>query len=151
MYSTIYSIVQMWYRAVCNTFSLPFGSRFLDKMYVLSSQEALQTFMQNPRPYLLPPMPRPPCRVAVIGPPCSGKSTLSASLAKRYGAVLIDLKILMEPLVAKFRQERLEEARQHATVVALEKVKAEMDTMLDSGENCIEGLKNSEGNYGIGC
>ncbi|KAK1889504.1 Adenylate kinase 9 [Dissostichus eleginoides] len=49
---------------------------FQDKMYVLSSQEAYQKFLKNPRRYLLPPMPRPPCRVSIIGPPLAGKSTL---------------------------------------------------------------------------
>ncbi|CDQ90195.1 unnamed protein product [Oncorhynchus mykiss] len=53
-----------------------FSVGFMDKIYILSSQEALGRFMLNPRRYLLPPMPRPPCKVSVIGPPCAGKSTL---------------------------------------------------------------------------
>ncbi|KAI4890937.1 hypothetical protein NFI96_033193 [Prochilodus magdalenae] len=81
-----------------------FSVGFLDKIYVLSSQEALQRFLMNPRRYLLPPLPRPPCKVAVIGPPCSGKSTLSALLAKHYGAVLVDLRKHMEPIVMKMVQ-----------------------------------------------
>ncbi|KAL7872074.1 hypothetical protein SRHO_G00070570 [Serrasalmus rhombeus] len=104
-----------------------FSVGFLDKVYVLSTQEALQKFMVNPRGYLLPPLPRPPCKVAVIGPPCSGKSTLSALLAKRYGAVLVDLKKQMEPVVDKVRQEMLEKVRQDAITTALEKVKAQME------------------------
>ncbi|XP_066533319.1 adenylate kinase 9 [Hoplias malabaricus] len=100
-----------------------FAVGFLDKVYVMSSQEALQKFMVNPRQYLLPPMPRSPCRVAVIGPRCSGKSTLSVLLAKHYGAVLIDLKKLMEPIVANVRQEMLEKTRKDAITAALQKVK----------------------------
>ncbi|NXU76446.1 KAD9 kinase, partial [Oreotrochilus melanogaster] len=57
---------------------------FLGKMYVLSSPEALKTFMSNPRPYLLPPMPLPPCKVLVFGPPFSGKTTLCNLIAEKY-------------------------------------------------------------------
>uniref|UniRef100_W5KSE9 Adenylate kinase 9 n=1 Tax=Astyanax mexicanus TaxID=7994 RepID=W5KSE9_ASTMX len=106
----------------------PEFSVFLDKIYVLSSQEALQKFMVNPRRYLLPPMPRPPCRMAVIGPPCSGKSTMCTLLAKHYGAVLIDLEKLMKPILVNVRQEMLEKARQDAVSVALEKVKLQKTT-----------------------
>ncbi|KAF4082451.1 hypothetical protein AMELA_G00151420 [Ameiurus melas] len=92
-----------------------FSVSFLNKIYVLSSQEALQMFMVDPRRYLLPPMPRPPCKVSVIGPPRSGKSTLSALLAERYGAVVIDMKKLTEVVMDKFRQERLEKTCQDTT------------------------------------
>ncbi|NXJ43302.1 KAD9 kinase, partial [Ciconia maguari] len=57
---------------------------FLGKMYVLSSPEALKTFMLNPRPYLLPPMPLPPCKVLVFGPPFSGRTTICNLVAHKY-------------------------------------------------------------------
>ncbi|NWU91729.1 KAD9 kinase, partial [Upupa epops] len=57
---------------------------FLGKMYVLSSPEALKTFMLNPRPYLLPPMPLPPCKVVVFGPPFSGRTTICNLIAQKY-------------------------------------------------------------------
>ncbi|NXY17685.1 KAD9 kinase, partial [Atrichornis clamosus] len=61
-----------------------FAVSFLGKMYVLSSQEALKTFMLNPRPYLLPPMPLPPCKVLVFGPPFSGRTTICNLIAHKY-------------------------------------------------------------------
>ncbi|KAI5085667.1 adenylate kinase 9 isoform X2, partial [Silurus meridionalis] len=99
---------------------------YLNKFYLLSSNEALQKFMVKPRWYLVPPMPRPPCRVSVIGPPQSGKSTLSALLAEHYGAVVIDMNMLMDDGLDKMRQERLEKTHQGAVISALEKVKARM-------------------------
>ncbi|NWS71434.1 KAD9 kinase, partial [Crotophaga sulcirostris] len=57
---------------------------FLGKMYILSSPEALKTFMLNPRPYLLPPMPLPPCKVLVFGPPFSGRTTICNLIANKY-------------------------------------------------------------------
>ncbi|XP_053340030.1 adenylate kinase 9 [Clarias gariepinus] len=103
-----------------------FSVSFLNKIYVLSSQEALQKFLVKPRWYLLPPMPRSPCRVAVIGPLQSGKSTLSTLLAEYYGAVVIDMKKLMEGVMDKVRQEEMEKALQEATISAMEKVKVQM-------------------------
>ena len=63
-----------------------FTVSFLDKMYCLSSEEAMGKFLKNPRPYLLPPQPRPPCKLIVVGPPLSGKTTLCHLLAQKYGA-----------------------------------------------------------------
>ncbi|KFQ81513.1 Adenylate kinase 9, partial [Phoenicopterus ruber ruber] len=61
-----------------------FAVSFLGKMYMLSSPEALKTFMLNPRPYLLPPMPLPPCKVLVFGPPFSGRTTICNLIADKY-------------------------------------------------------------------
>ena len=64
-------------------------SSFLDKLYVMSSNEALAHFMRNPRLYLAPHLPRPPCKVCVLGPPHSGKTTVSRLVAQRYNAKVI--------------------------------------------------------------
>ncbi|NWY28683.1 KAD9 kinase, partial [Pheucticus melanocephalus] len=61
-----------------------FAVSFLGKMYVLSCQEALNKFVLNPRPYLLPPMPVPPCKVFVFGPPFSGRTTICNEIAQNY-------------------------------------------------------------------
>ncbi|XP_072687902.1 adenylate kinase 9 isoform X8 [Canis lupus baileyi] len=61
-----------------------FSVSFLGKIYCLSSEEALKTFLLNPRPYLLPPMPAPPFKVFIFGPQSSGKTTLSNLLAENY-------------------------------------------------------------------
>lgn len=57
---------------------------FLDKVYLMATPEAFAKFLKNPRPYLLPPQPRPPAKFAVFGPPQSGTTTLSTLLAERY-------------------------------------------------------------------
>ncbi|KAJ3607116.1 hypothetical protein NHX12_026630 [Muraenolepis orangiensis] len=83
---------------------------FQDKAYVLSSREAYRKFLANPRRYLLPPMPASPCRVSVVGPPLSGKSTLCGLLARHYGARVVDVEaLLLQPVQATLEQERLEE------------------------------------------
>ena len=62
--------------------------RFLDKMYSLSSSESLVQFTRNPRAYLLPPQPRIPCKVCVVGPPTSGKTALAHLVAEYYNAMV---------------------------------------------------------------
>lgn len=59
---------------------------FLDKVYCLSSAEAMEKFLKNPRPYLLPPQPRPPCKISVLGAPYAGKTTFCHLLAQKYGS-----------------------------------------------------------------
>ncbi|KAL0967755.1 hypothetical protein UPYG_G00256470 [Umbra pygmaea] len=103
-----------------------FSVGFLDKMYILSSQEALGKFLLNPRWYLLPPMPQPPCRVSVIGPPCTGKSVLCALLAQHYGALVVDMEVLMKPVIAQVTQDMLEKVRKETTLTAIERVKAKV-------------------------
>ncbi|NWT93513.1 KAD9 kinase, partial [Urocynchramus pylzowi] len=61
-----------------------FAVSFLGRMYVLSCQEALEKFVLNPRPYLLPPMPVSPCKVFVFGPPFSGRTTICNVIADNY-------------------------------------------------------------------
>ena len=70
------------------TFMVLIYNRYLDKMYSLSSAEALKEFIRNPRPYLLPPLPKTPCKICVLGPPTSGKSTLAKQLAEHYDAMV---------------------------------------------------------------
>lgn len=62
--------------------------RFLDKMYSMSSVEALEKFLMNPRIFLKPPNPQIPCKICVVGPPLSGKSTLARGIASNYNAMV---------------------------------------------------------------
>ncbi|KAM9339254.1 adenylate kinase 9 [Symphorus nematophorus] len=108
---------------------------FQDKLYVLSSQEAYQKFITNPRRYLLPPMPRPPCRVSIIGPPQAGKSTLCKLLAQHCNAVVLDMEVLVQPVLAKVEQDRLDKVKEETTHVAIEKIKLKMEQ--DGGQNAV--------------
>ncbi|XP_034755963.1 adenylate kinase 9 isoform X2 [Etheostoma cragini] len=109
---------------------------FQDKLYILSSQEACQKFFTNPRRYLLPPMPRLPCRVSIIGPPQAGKSTLCKLLAQHYNALVLDMEVLVQPVLEKLEQERLDKIKEEITQVAIEKNKMKMEK--DVSENSDE-------------
>ncbi|XP_015211824.2 adenylate kinase 9 isoform X1 [Lepisosteus oculatus] len=123
-----------------------FSVGFLDKIYVLSSQEALQSFMVNPRPYLLPPMPRAPCKVAVIGPPSSGKTTLCRLLAGKYSAKVIDMETLVQPVVAEERKLILAKVREEAVASAIEyvKIRVQQEVLNRDGEDTTKAAPDEE-------
>ncbi|XP_048791503.1 adenylate kinase 9 isoform X4 [Lagopus muta] len=87
---------------------------FLGKMYMLSSPEALKTFMLNPRPYLLPPMPMPPCKVLVFGPPVSGRTTICNLIASKYKGKVLDMAELIQSHVEELREKNIEQIRRDA-------------------------------------
>ncbi|XP_015279090.1 PREDICTED: adenylate kinase 9-like, partial [Gekko japonicus] len=100
---------------------------FLGKMYTLSSEEALKTFMLNPRPFLLLPMPLPPCKVLVIGPPLSGKSTLCAAIANHYMGKVLDMDVLLKGHLEEARSALIEQIRAEATAAGIAKVKEKIE------------------------
>ena len=69
--------------------------RFLDKLYCLSSADALAQFMRNPSSFLLPPYPCVPCKMCVLGPPTLGKTSLATAIAQHYNATVIKLHTIV--------------------------------------------------------
>ncbi|XP_007447339.1 PREDICTED: adenylate kinase 9 [Lipotes vexillifer] len=100
-----------------------FSVSFLGKIYCLSSEEALKTFLLNPRPYLLPPMPAPPFKVFIFGPQSSGKTTLSNLLAKHYKGKVVDYNKLVQPRFDKALETLTRNTIAEATGAAIKAVK----------------------------
>lgn len=96
-------------------------------MYILSSEEAYQKFITNPRPYLLPPMPRFPCRVTIIGPPQAGTSTLCKLLAESYDASVLDMDELLKPVLSEEEEAMLIKLKLETTQAAIEKIKRDIE------------------------
>ncbi|XP_075410105.1 adenylate kinase 9 [Tenrec ecaudatus] len=92
---------------------------FLGKMYCLSSEEALKAFSLNPRPYLLPPMPAPPCKVFIFGPKSSGKTTLSNLIAEKYKGKVVDYVKLVQPRFDQALETLIANTIAEATAVAI--------------------------------
>ncbi|XP_042310178.1 adenylate kinase 9 isoform X2 [Sceloporus undulatus] len=105
-----------------------FAISFLGKMYLMSSEEALKEFMLNPRPYLLPPMPLPPCKVLVIGPPLSGRSTLCELIANHYQGKVLEMEALLKTQYEEARIELIEQTRIEAIEAGIAKVKERLET-----------------------
>ncbi|NXI74771.1 KAD9 kinase, partial [Anseranas semipalmata] len=100
---------------------------FLGKMYVLSSPEALKKFMLNPRPYLLPPMPIPPCKVLVFGPPLSGRTTICNLIANKYKGKVLDMAELIQLHVEETREKNIEQVRRDTVEKAIAEVKNRLE------------------------
>ncbi|KGL84236.1 Adenylate kinase 9, partial [Tinamus guttatus] len=56
-------------------------------IYFLSSKENKEKFMKNPIKYICQPKPKPamPIKIAIVGPPKSGKTTVAKKFASTYG------------------------------------------------------------------
>ena len=83
--------------------------RFLDMIFFLSSQGATNLFIENPRTFLLPPNPRPTCKIAVFGPKYAGKSELSIRLAEIFGGVVINVDEIIKELVKQREKYSIQE------------------------------------------
>ncbi|XP_073076898.1 adenylate kinase 9 isoform X2 [Manis javanica] len=109
-----------------------FSVSFLGKIYCLSSEEALKTFLLNPRPYLLPPMPAPPFKVFIFGPQSSGKTTLSGLLAENYGGKVVDYVKAVQPRFDKALESLVRNTIAEATEAAITAVKEQLLTQLQA-------------------
>ncbi|XP_042746128.1 adenylate kinase 9 [Lagopus leucura] len=117
---------------------------FLGKMYTLSSPEALKTFMLNPRPYLLPPMPMPPCKVLVFGPPVSGRTTICNLIASKYKGKVLDMAELILSHVEELREKNIEQIRKDAIEKAVTAVKKRFEEGSSTEESAVIPEEMSE-------
>ncbi|XP_030091870.2 adenylate kinase 9 isoform X1 [Serinus canaria] len=111
-----------------------FAVSFLGKMYLLSCQEALNKFVLNPRPYLLPPMPVSPCKVFVFGPPFSGRTTICNEIAHNYKGKVLDMDIVLQQY-KESREKNAEEMRKDAVEKAIAEVKNRLESEEESEES----------------
>lgn len=118
-----------------------FAAAFLDKIYLMHSEESLKEFMTNPRPYLLPPQPRAPCKLSVLGTRYSGKSMLCGALAKKYNAQVIIMDELIKPEINKTREMMIEKAKKTATEETLETIKAKFRVKLEQEKGRVHYMR----------
>ncbi|XP_051881405.1 LOW QUALITY PROTEIN: adenylate kinase 9 [Pristis pectinata] len=104
-----------------------FAASFLDKMYFLSSEEALKKFLNNPRPYLLPPQPHTACKIAILGPKSAGKTTLCELIALSYDAKVLDMSQFIQPHQERLRFENIEKVRMETLQSAIVTVKNKLE------------------------
>ncbi|ESO88926.1 hypothetical protein LOTGIDRAFT_105959, partial [Lottia gigantea] len=78
-------------------------------IYYLSSLEARSEFIEDPMTYLKQSTPKPvvPIRLAVIGPPKAGKTSLSKRLAEEYGLLRLSIGEALRLLISNQPQSEL--------------------------------------------
>ncbi|XP_059032869.1 adenylate kinase 9 isoform X5 [Mustela lutreola] len=118
-----------------------FSVSFLGKIYCLSSEEALKTFLLNPRPYLLPPMPAPPFKVFIFGPPSSGKTTLCHLLAENYKGKVIDYATFVQPRFDKALETLVKDTIAEATETAIKAVRERLFIKLQAKKQAQSTLR----------
>nr|XP_048280947.1 adenylate kinase 9 isoform X4 [Myodes glareolus] len=106
--------------------SADFSVSFLGKMYCLSSEETLRLFSLNPRPYLLPPMPIPPCKIFIFGPGSSGRTTLCNLIAEHFKGKVIDYAKLVQPRFDDAHEKLIKDTIAEATATAIKTVREKL-------------------------
>ncbi|KAF2881950.1 hypothetical protein ILUMI_24223 [Ignelater luminosus] len=79
------------------------AAKFENKLYLMSSEEAMDAFVEDPRRYLLinsPPPTFPPPRICIVGPNGSGKTTITRALCKNLGLYNINYGQLLKKALA---------------------------------------------------
>lgn len=109
---------------------------FLNKIYVMGSADALNKFMKNPRPYLMPPQPRAPCKIAVVGPSTAGKTSIAHLLAQQYNAKVLDMNQLIVPKLDEERKRQLEVVRREATEISIQTVMTKLKEEMEAAKTC---------------
>ena len=118
-----------------------FSVAFLDKLYCLSSQKALDLFLRCPRKFLLPPQPMLPCKLAIVGPARAGVSSLAVELSKHTDAVVVDPKQLVSQLLEQEKVKRAEAEEEQAvssTLAVLRHQLSEKLTLEDTPQDEID-------------
>ncbi|ELR49006.1 hypothetical protein M91_07480, partial [Bos mutus] len=126
-----------------------FSVSFLGKMYCLSSEEALKTFLLNPRPYLIPPMPAPPFKVFIFGPQSSGKTTLSNLLAKHYKGKVVDYDKVIQPRFDKALEMLTRNTIAEATEAAIKVVKERLLLELQAKNEELQSSLDEDGKENV--
>ncbi|KAH0508523.1 Adenylate kinase 9 [Microtus ochrogaster] len=106
--------------------SADYSVSFLGKMYCLSSEETLRSFLLNPRPCLLPPMPIPPCKIFIFGPGSSGKTTLCNLIAEYFKGKVVDYAKLVQPRFDDAREKLIKDTIMEATTTAIKAVREKL-------------------------
>ncbi|XP_052020495.1 adenylate kinase 9 [Apodemus sylvaticus] len=120
---------------------------FLGKMFCLSSEETLKLFSLNPRPFLLPPMPLPPCKVFLFGPEHIGKTTLANLIAEHFKAKVIDYTKLVQPRFDSAREKLIQDTISEATQTAIKVVKERLMNEMQAKKQEEKTLKELEMHY----
>ncbi|CAH8663777.1 unnamed protein product [Schistosoma bovis] len=95
---------------------------YLGQIFCLANIENFTSFMKNPRPYLLPPQPRPPFRVVVLGPKASGKTELIHILAESYRAKIIDIAGMLQEEYNIRISEKLKEIQEKTEAIVIKDI-----------------------------
>lgn len=120
-----------------------YSIEFMREKYFLSSQNTMEAFIRNPTIYI---KVFPTCRIAIIGPTSSGKSTMAKVFKKIFVGEVVHVENLFENAELREREILYPEALN----VVLEQIKEENFQILNEKikewkKNIIEIIKKNAG------
>lgn len=96
-----------------------YAVHFMNKIFFLANEENFFKFYRNPRPYLLPPNPKPTCKIFVFGPKHSGKTAVSLCLSYLLNCTVLSIEDIVAIFIMNQEEEIKEKAKQAAIAEAL--------------------------------
>ncbi|CAH1960894.1 unnamed protein product [Acanthoscelides obtectus] len=96
-----------------------YAVHFMNNIFFLADEEAYIKFFRNPRPYLLPPFPKPTCKYFIFGPKCAGKTAVSNCLAFNFSGTVLSVNDMLQDLFSQKIEQLREKVRQAAIAEAM--------------------------------
>nr|CAH7751630.1 unnamed protein product [Callosobruchus chinensis] len=96
-----------------------YAVHFMNHIFFLADQDAYIRFFRNPRPYLLPPFPKPTCKFFIFGPKCAGKTAIANCLAFNFSGTVLSIDDMLRNLVSQKIEAIREKIRQAAIAEAM--------------------------------
>jgi adenylate/nucleoside-diphosphate kinase len=110
-------------QGIYQTGSPKYAVHLFNKIYFLADEEACQKFVDNPRPYLLPPFPKPGSKVFLFGPPVCGKSSVAHCLGYLLNSKVLTPDEMHNEYFSQAINEYQDKVKQAAIAEALELLK----------------------------
>ncbi|CAG9817064.1 unnamed protein product [Phaedon cochleariae] len=97
-----------------------FGVHFMNRIFFLADEQAFIKFYRNPRPFLLPPLPKSSCKIFIFGPKCSGKTAIAKCLAYFLNGTVLCIEHMMKDFLMQKEDEHREQIRQAAFIEGIQ-------------------------------
>ncbi|KAM3176027.1 hypothetical protein ACTXT7_007327 [Hymenolepis weldensis] len=122
------------YNGILEHGKVQFACGFLGFLYFLSSRDAMNKFIRNPRPYLDyygQFQPKSPIRIAILGFRESGAASLCQLISEKCGAKLISLSKILKVEIEAREKETLEKIKNAVKKDLIDKLNKQRKRELD--------------------
>uniref|UniRef100_A0A0X3NG87 Adenylate kinase 9 n=1 Tax=Schistocephalus solidus TaxID=70667 RepID=A0A0X3NG87_SCHSO len=119
------------YNGILENGKAQFSVGFLGQIFLLSSYEAFEDFIRNPRPFLIAPQPVIPMRIALVGHVTAGASSVARLVSERYNASYIDLDDLLREELTAMRTAFLDKVREETETKTIQTISEQKKRELD--------------------
>ncbi|VDN10268.1 unnamed protein product [Dibothriocephalus latus] len=119
------------YNGILENGKAQFSVGFLGQIFLLSSYEAYEEFIRNPRPFLIAPQPVIPVRIALVGHVTAGASSVARLVSERYNTSYIDLDELLHKELTAMRTAFLDKVREETETKTIQTISEQKKREVD--------------------